>query len=234
MDYIEFYKKLINLTEEEKKLKIENILNNENKINKDDLRFLYFITLQEFNKIKNDRNIIDDIKTIFNCNEYEIGIDIKDFYNKKVKYFYSKENYLNTREFDIKPDVSNLEVIIGGLNIDHTRPLTFDNLKLITGNLSINKLSNFDGLKKLEVVNGSIECEDLLYDDNFLNLKLVLGICDFKSLKKVDKLKSCNILNEIILNNKTKNKELIDSNKLILKPKKEINYMKKHISYFTD
>ncbi len=146
----EVYEKMHEILTENKKEKINKILLNSIKINKNIKKFTNFIEINDnFNKILKNNLKIKEKNIVYSPSEYDLS-DIQEFVS-----IFKKENkkpYLNLPNFASKEDIETLKEIVEktkvGVVINNLYALNFDVEKIIGGGMNVfnSYTANYFGL----------------------------------------------------------------------------------------
>ena len=177
--------------------KLEYKTNNNMKLTKKELKFLYeidskiecyFYDYQNFYyfyechnirycdpriiEIRNKRNVKKDLAYVFDCKEENIGTNITDFDTNKIIYYYGSLEW----EKEFVPD-------------------TFKDLKRIIGDAYFSNLTNEKGLNTLCNIRGGTSFPNLMSAKGLENLRYIGGYADFKNLTNAQDLNNLRCIN---------------------------------------
>ena len=168
--------------------KLEYKTNNNMKLTKKELKFLYEIDSKvesyfyEYHnirycdpriiEIRNKRNVKKDLAYVFDCKEENIGTNITDFDTNKIIYYYGSLEW----EKEFVPD-------------------TFKDLKRIIGDAYFSNLTNEKGLNTLRNIRGGASFPNLMSAKGLENLRYIGGYADFKNLTNAQDLNNLRCIN---------------------------------------
>ncbi len=163
--------------------KLEYKTNNNMKLTKKELKFLYEIDSKiecyfyEYHnirycdpriiEIRNKRNVKKDLAYVFDCKEENIGTNITDFDTNKIIYYYGSLEW----EKEFVPD-------------------TFKDLKRIIGDAYFSNLTNEKGLNTLRNIRGGASFPNLMSAKELEKLRYIGRDAEFNSLPKAEGLNS--------------------------------------------
>ena len=171
------YQKQIKDTKE--LINIENKINNNEELTKDELLFLYEIEesiktfgydlQKKLTKLKSKRDTKKDLSTIFNCDESLIGDKEEDLKDRNILvYIGNIDSQEETNETYIP------KVVIGNINLPKLKTSKgLENLSLVLGDLNLSELKESTNLNSLMRVQGNLNISSLTYPDGLENLFLV-------------------------------------------------------------
>lgn len=190
--------------------KLEYKTNNNIKLTKKELKFLYeidskiecyFYDYQNFYyfyechnirycdpriiEIRNKRNVKKDLAYVFGCKEENIGTNITDFATNKIIYYYGRLVW----EKDFVPDTfKDLKRIIGGASFPNlTSADGLNNLQQVDG-ANFSNLTNAEGLNNLRNIRGGAIFSNLIYAKGLNNLYNISAQAYFPKLTNADGL----------------------------------------------
>ena len=184
--------------------KLEYKTNNNMKLTKKELKFLYEIDSKiecyfyEYHnirycdpriiEIRNKRNVKKDLAYVFDCKEENIGTNITDFDTNKIIYYYGSLEW----EKEFVPD-------------------TFKDLKRIIGDAYFSNLTNEKGLNTLRNIRGGASFPNLMSAKGLENLRYIGGYADFKNLTNAQDLNNLRCINGTAYFDKLMNAEGLNS-----------------------
>ena len=147
----------------------------------DKLKILY----NNFNEL-DGLKIYNDLEKLFGFPKENIGINLNDFYLKKVMFYYG-----NLEEINDMDKLKNLVKVYGNVYFEKFKEVSFlENLEEIDGNAYFNSLENASGLKNLKLVSGTIYFGNLDKACGLEKLKFVGKDIYFEYLKDAHGLES--------------------------------------------
>ena len=162
---------------------IDNKVNKNIELNKEDLRFLYEIDSKiegfgydndpRIKEIRDKRNNKKDLAFVFGCKEENIGTKLSDFESNDIICFYGDLKFTGANLTD---NFRNLQYIIGDAyfnNLISARGL--EKLQNIGGDGNFRSLTNFEGLENLQNIDG---------DAVFLILTSAKGLENLQNISK--------------------------------------------------
>ena len=191
--------------------KLEYKTNNNIKLTKKELKFLYeidskiecyFYDYQNFYyfyechnirycdpriiEIRNKRNVKKDLAYVFDCKEENIGTNITDFDTNKITYYYGTLEW----EKDFVPDTfKDLKRIIGGAYFSNlTNAKGLNNLCNIRGGAGFPNLTSAKGLENLRYIGGYADFKNLTNAQGLNNLRCINGTAYFDKLMNAEGL----------------------------------------------
>ena len=177
---------------------IDNKVNKNIELNKEDLRFLYEIDSKiegfgfskdpRIKEIKDRRNLKKDLAFIFDCKEENIGTKLSDFDKNEIICFYGDLIYDNKILTD---NFRSLQYIMGNAwfrNLISAEGL--ESLRRIGRNAYFDNLSSAEGLENLQMIGESACFDNLSSAEGLESLQSIGGNAHFDNLTNVKGLKS--------------------------------------------
>ncbi len=175
---------------------IDNKVNKNIELNKEDLRFLYEVDSKiegfgyskdpRINEIKDRRNNKKDLAFVFGCKEENIGTKLSDFESNDIICFYGDLKFTGANLTD---NFRNLQYIIGDAyfnNLISARGL--EKLQNIGGDGNFRSLTNSEGLENLQNIDGDAEFYNLISAEGLGNLQSIGGSACFYKLSSAEGL----------------------------------------------
>ena len=169
---------------------IDNKVNKNIELNKEDLRFLYEVDSKiegfgyskdpRINEIKDRRNNKKDLAFVFGCKEENIGTKLSDFESNDIICFYGDLKFTGANLTD---NFRNLQYIIGDAyfnNLISARGL--EKLQNIGGDGNFRSLTNSEGLENLQNIDGDAVFLILTSAKDLENLQNISKNAYFNSL----------------------------------------------------
>ena len=198
---------------------IDNKVNKNIELNKEDLRFLYEIDSKiegfgydndpRIKEIRDKRNNKKDLAFVFGCKEENIGTKLSDFESNDIICFYGDLKFTGANLTD---NFRNLQYIIGDASFDNLtsakglenlqsigRDASFwhltsaeglENLQSIGGSACFYKLSSAEGLERLQNISKNAYFNSLTSAKGLNNLQNIGGNGNFKSLTSAEGLEN--------------------------------------------
>ena len=175
---------------------IDNKVNKNIELNKEDLRFLYEIDSKiegfgydndpRIKEIRDKRNNKKDLAFVFGCKEENIGTKLSDFESNDIICFYGDLKFTGANLTD---NFRNLQYIIGDAyfnNLISARGL--EKLQNIGGDGNFRSLTNSEGLENLQNIDGDAEFNNLISAEGLGNLQSIGGSACFYKLSSAEGL----------------------------------------------
>ena len=177
---------------------IDNKVNKNIELTKDELRFLYEINSKiegfgydndpRIKEIRDKRNNKKDLAFVFGCKEENIGTKLSDFESNDIICFYGDLKFTGANLTD---NFRNLQYIIGDASFDNlTSAKGLENLQSIGGSAWFYKLSSAEGLENLQNISKDAYFNILTSAKGLNNLQNIGGDASFWHLTSAEGLEN--------------------------------------------